>query len=225
MSTGATLQLALDLAGTFVFGLNGALTAMEAENLDIVGVVALAVITALGGGIIRDVLIGSLPPAAFRDWRYLAVGGGAGVAAFVAHQLWLRVQASITLFDAAGLALFCVTGTTTAFAAHLGPFQSVILGTITGVGGGTARDIVIRRVPTVLSSGLYAIPAACGATLTAVALALHFYSDTVAVLAAALCFSIRMVGVRFNLNAPTPRPGPSATLGARPGAASKRAEP
>jgi len=205
-SAASTLQLALDLSGTFVFGLNGALTAMEAENLDIVGVVVLAVITALGGGIIRDVLIGSLPPAAFRDWRYLVVGGGAGIAAFLARQLWVRVQRSITVFDAAGLALFCVTGTTTAFAAHLGPFQSVVLGTITGVGGGTVRDVVIRRVPTVLSSGLYAIPAACGATLTALALSFHFYSSAIAIVAAALCFSIRMAGVHFNLNVPVSHP-------------------
>lgn len=206
MSAGSALQITLDLSGTFVFGLNGALTAMDTENLDIVGVVVLAVITALGGGIIRDVLIGSLPPAAFRDWRYLAVAGGAGIAAFLARRLWVRLQRSITVFDAAGLALFCVTGTTTAFAAHLGPFQSVVLGTITGVGGGTVRDVVIRRVPAVLSSGLYAIPAACGATLTAVALNFHFYDGALAVLAALICFSIRMIGVRFDLNAPTSRP-------------------
>ena len=211
MSAGSTLQLALDLAGTFVFGLNGALTAMDLENVDIVGVVVLAAITALGGGIIRDVLIGALPPAAFRDWRYLAVGGGAGIAAFVARRLWVRLQRSITVFDAAGLALFCVAGTTTAFAAHLGPFQSVVLGTITGVGGGTVRDVVIRRVPTVLSSGLYAIPAACGATLVAVALGLHFYSGGIAVAAAALCFSIRMVGVHFDLNVPASHPSENPT--------------
>lgn len=207
MTMGFELQLVLDLAGTFVFGLNGALTAMEAENLDVVGIVVLAVITALGGGIIRDVLIGSFPPAAFRDWRYMVVGGGAGLAAFVARHLWVRVQRSITVFDAAGLALFCVTGTTTAYAAHLGAFQSVILGTITGVGGGTLRDVVIRRVPTVLSSGLYAVPAALGATLTAVSLSFHFYSGAVAAAAALVCFAIRMVGVHFNLNMPGSEPG------------------
>ena len=206
MSTGSTLQLVLDLSGTFVFGLSGALTAMEAENLDIVGVVVLAVITALGGGIIRDVLIGSFPPAAFRDWRYMVVGGGAGLAAFVARHIWVKLQRSITVFDAAGLALFCVTGTTTAYAAHLGAFQSVILGTITGVGGGTLRDVVLRRVPTVLSSGLYAVPAALGATLTAVSLAFHFYDGAVAAAAALLCFAIRIVGVRFNLNMPGSQP-------------------
>lgn len=179
---------------------------MEAEHLDIVGVVTLAVITALGGGIIRDVLIGSLPPAAFQDWRYLAVGGGAGFTAFIARRLWVRLQRYITVFDAAGLALFCVTGTATAFAAHLGPFQSAVLGTVTGVGGGTIRDVMIRRVPPVLSRGLYAIPAAFGATLTAIALYLHFYNDAIALSAAALCFSIRLVGVRFNLNVPASRP-------------------
>ncbi|MGH9116111.1 MAG: trimeric intracellular cation channel family protein [Acidimicrobiales bacterium] len=206
MSAVSTLQIALDLSGTFVFGLNGALTAMDAENLDIVGVVVLAVITALGGGIIRDILTGSLPPAAFRDWRYLAVGGGAGIAAFIARRLWVRLGGSITLLDAAGLALFCVTGTVTAFAAHLGPFQSAVLGTITGVGGGTLRDVVIRRVPTVLSSGLYAIPAACGATLTALALDFDFYDGAIAVVAALLCFAIRMAGVHFDLNVPVSRP-------------------
>ena len=99
-----------------------------------------------------------------------------------------------------------MTGTTTAFAAHLGPFQSVVLGTVTGVGGGTVRDVVIRRVPTVLSSGLYAIPAACGATLTALALEFHFYGGVIAVAAAAVCFAVRMLGVRFNLNVPVSRP-------------------
>lgn len=205
LDTGRTLQVVLELSGTFVFALNGALTAMEAENLDLVGVIVLAVLTALGGGIIRDVLIGYLPPSALRDWRYIAVAGGAGVIAFVARKLWVRVRVRrlMTVLDAAGLALFCVTGTTVAFAAHLGPFQSALLGTITAVGGGTIRDVVIRRVPTVLSSGLYAVPAACGATLTALALEFHFYNGYLALGAALLCFAIRMIGVIFNLNLPT----------------------
>ena len=136
----------------------------------------------------------------------MAVGGGAGMAAFFARRVWVRLQRSITVFDTAGLALFCVTGTTTAFAAHLGPFQSVVLGTITGAGGGTVRDVVTRRVPTVLSSGLYAVPAACGATLTAIALNFHFYDSTIAVLAALVCFTIRMAGAHFNLNLPVSHP-------------------
>ena len=197
-----TLLLVLELIGTFVFGLNGALTAMEAQRLDLVGVTVLGTMTALGGGIVRDILIGATPPATFRDWRYLAVALASAVVAFFGRRFLRRVARSINLFDAAGLSLFCVTGTVVAYAHGLGPFQSAILGTITGVGGGTIRDITIRRVPTVLTSGLYAIPALVGAAITAVALNFHAYSTGVALVAAIVCFIIRLLGLHFNLNAP-----------------------
>ena len=199
----STLLLVLELTGTFVFGLNGALTAMEAERLDLVGVVVLGMMTALGGGIIRDVLIGALPPATFRDWRYLTVALVSAVVAFLGRRYLSRVTRSINLLDAAGLSLFCVTGTVVAYAHGLGPFQSTILGAITGVGGGTIRDVIIRRVPTVLTSGLYAIPALVGAGITAVTLNLHVYDAAVALAAALVCFAIRLVGLHFNLNVPT----------------------
>ena len=134
------------------------------------------------------------------------MAAGAGLVAFLSRRAWNKLGGLINVFDAAGLSLFCVAGTTTAFAVHLGPFQSAILGTITGVGGGTVRDVVIRRVPTVLSGGLYAIPAAFGATLTAVALDLHFYGGPIAVIAAVICFVIRMIGVRYHLNVPISHP-------------------
>ena len=197
-----TLLLVLELIGTFVFGLNGALTAMEAQRLDLVGVTVLGTMTALGGGIVRDILIGATPPATFRDWRYLAVALASAVVAFFGRRFLRRVARSINLFDAAGLSLFCVTGTVVAYAHGLGPFQSAILGTITGVGGGTIRDITIRRVPTVLTSGLYAIPALVGAAITAVALNFHSYNTGVALAAAIVCFIIRLLGLHFNLNAP-----------------------
>ena len=201
-----TLLIVLELIGTFVFGLNGALTAMEAERLDVVGVVVLGMMTALGGGIIRDVLIGALPPATFHDWRFLAVALVSALLAFFGRRLLSRVLRSINLFDAAGLSLFCVTGTVVTFNHGLGPLQSTILGAITGVGGGTIRDVTIRRVPTVLTSGLYAIPALVGSAITAIALDVHEYSSAVALAAAALCFVIRMVGLHFNLNAPLAQP-------------------
>jgi uncharacterized membrane protein YeiH len=201
-----TLLIVLELTGTFVFGLNGALTAMDAEELDLVGVVVLGAMTALGGGIIRDILIGALPPATFRDWRYLAVALGSAMVAFVAHRCLDRVTRSINLFDAAGLSLFCVTGTAVAYTHGLGPFQSTILGAITAVGGGTLRDIIIRRVPAVLTSGLYAVPALVGAAITAVALNFAFYSTAVVLAAAFACFAIRLAGLRYNLNVPIARP-------------------
>ena len=209
--TGApTLLLALDLAGTAVFALNGALTAIRAARLDIVGVITLGMLTALGGGIIRDVIIGYLPPSTFRDWRYLVVAAAAALVAFVWGRRLEPLAFAIDVFDALGLSLFAVTGATKALDAGLGPVQAVILGAVTGVGGGTLRDVMIGRVPTVLSSGLYAVPALAGALVTVVAAELGLRGLPSALVAVAVCFGIRMVGIRFDLDAPappgTPRP-------------------
>ena len=201
------LLLVLDLTGTFAFAVNGALTALRMARLDIVGVITLGIITAIGGGIIRDVLIDSLPPATFSDWRYLAVAAGGGFVAFVAGRGLERLNMPITLLDAAGLSLFAVTGASKALAAGLGPAQAVILGAITGVGGGTVRDVLIRRIPSVLNSGLYAIPALVGASITVVGAKLGT-GGTTAVAAAVVCFGIRMIGVHYGLNAPEPRKPP-----------------
>ncbi len=155
----ATLLLVLDLVGTFAFALNGALTALRAARLDIVGVVTLGMITALGGGTIRDVLLDSLPPATFVDWRYLAVAAGGGLIAFLFGRHLERLNTPITVLDAAGLSLFAVTGASKAIVLGFGPAQAVLVGGITAVGGGTLRDVMIRRIPFVLTSELYAIPA------------------------------------------------------------------
>jgi uncharacterized membrane protein YeiH len=208
VSTEASVLLALDLTGTFAFALNGALTALRYARLDIVGVVTLGMITALGGGIIRDVLIDSLPPATFSDWRYLAVAAAGGLIAFVAGRRLERLNTPITVLDAAGLSLFAVTGAGKALDLGLGPAQAVILGAITGVGGGTLRDVLIRQIPSVLSSGLYAIPALLGATITVVAIRLGVDGLPAALVAASACFVLRMIGVRFDLSAPMPRATP-----------------
>lgn len=201
------LLLALDLTGTFAFALNGALTAVRVTRLDIVGVVALGMITALGGGIIRDVLINSLPPATFSDWRYLAVAAGGGLVAFAFGwrlQRRRRLVAAITALDAAGLSLFAVTGASKALDFGLGAGQAVILGAVTGVGGGTIRDVLIQQIPSVLSSGLYAIPALIGAAITVATSRAGIYGAPAALGATAACFLIRILGVRYNLNAPMP---------------------
>jgi len=199
------LFVALDLTGTFAFALNGAFTAIRAARLDIVGVVALGMITAMGGGIIRDILIDSLPPATFSDWRYLAVAAGGSLLAFFLGPRLDRLSGPINVLDAAGLSLFAVTGATKALESGLGPAQAAILGAVTGVGGGTVRDMVTQRVPTVMRSELYAIPALVGATLAVIAVRIGVYGVPAALVAAAACFGIRMVGLRYNLNAPRPR--------------------
>ncbi|GAB2751500.1 trimeric intracellular cation channel family protein [Salinifilum aidingensis] len=204
MSTEPPLLLALDLTGTFAFGLNGALTAVRAARLDVVGVVALGMITALGGGVIRDVLIGAIPPATFRDWYYFALAAGGGLLAFALSKWLVRLEGPITVLDAVGLSAFAVIGASKAldFGLEVGP--ALLLGVVTGVGGGTIRDTLVRRVPTVLRSDLYAIPALVGAAITVVTVETGVYGLPAALGAVVACFTIRMLGVHFGLNAPRP---------------------
>jgi len=200
----STALVVLDLVGTFAFALNGALTALRVTRLDIVGVVALGMITALGGGTIRDVFLDALPPATFLDWRYLAVAAVGGLIVFFAGSRLERVNGTINVLDAAGLSLFAVTGALKGLDLGFGPAQAVIVGTITGIGGGTIRDVLVRQVPSVLSSGLYAVPALVGATAVVVADLVDIRGPVTAVGAAALCFAIRMLGVHFEVDAPLP---------------------
>jgi uncharacterized membrane protein YeiH len=204
MPAESPLLLALDLGGTFAFGLNGALTALRAARLDIVGVITLGMITALGGGVVRDILIDSLPPATFSDWRYLAVAAIGGLVAFAFGRRLDRLAGPITVLDAVGLSLFAVTGASKALDFGLGAGQAVILGAVTGVGGGIIRDVLVRQIPTVLRSGLYAIPALVGAAITVATVWTGVYGIPAALGAAAACFGIRMLGVRFRINAPRP---------------------
>jgi uncharacterized membrane protein YeiH len=198
----ATLYLWLNLVGTFVFGLSGGLAAVRAR-LDVFGVVVLSAVVGLAGGIVRDLLIG-VPPATFRDWRYLAAVGAAGVVCFFAWAAVERVERGVLFFDAIGLAVFCVSGASKALGHDLGPVQAVILGAITGIGGGMLRDMLLREVPGVLRSELYAIPALVGAAVVAGAHVAGSNSALYTALGAAACFALRLAGIRYGLNAPSP---------------------
>ena len=204
MDTTSPVFLALDLTGTFAFALNGALTAIRVARLDIVGVITLGMFTALGGGMIRDILLGALPPATFQDWRYLAVAALGSLVAFVFGRGLERLSLPILVLDAAGLSLFAVSGALKGLDLGVGAAQAVILGAITGVGGGTLRDVLIREVPAVLTSGLYAIPALVGALLAVLGERIGLPGAPTAVVAAVVCFIIRMVGVRYGIDAPGP---------------------
>jgi uncharacterized membrane protein YeiH len=204
MTTAGSTGLALDLAGTFAFALNGALTAVRAARLDIVGVVTLGMITALGGGVLRDVLLGALPPATFSDFRYLVVAAAGGLIAFGLSRQLERLATPITVFDALGLSLFAVTGADKALDLGTGIGQAVLLGTITAVGGGTIRDILVRRVPNVLRSELYAIPALLGATLAVLITRAGVTPLAASLAGAVVCLVVRLLGVGLRLNAPRP---------------------
>jgi uncharacterized membrane protein YeiH len=197
-----TLLLVLNLAGTFVFGLSGGLTAVQAR-LDAFGVIVLAVIVGIAGGITRDLLIG-IPPQTFRDWRYLAVGAAAGLLTFVANGVLTRLERPILVFDAGGLALFCVTGAATALDHHVAPLPAIVLGAITGVGGGALRDLLVGEVPTVLRTGLYAIPALIGASVVVIASESGNHNLVFPITGAVVCFLIRLAGLHFDVNVPRP---------------------
>lgn len=198
------LLVILDLSGTFVFAVNGALTAIRATRLDIVGVVTLGMLTGLGGGTIRDIMLDALPPATFLDWRYLLTAALGGLVAFALSHRLDRLGRPILVLDAIGLSVFAVIGASKAVALDFGVAQAVIVGVITAVGGGTLRDLLILRVPAVLRTELYAIPALVAAAITVVLLHLDVYSVWTALGAAAVCFLIRMLGLRYDIHAPEP---------------------
>ncbi|MBZ6135669.1 MULTISPECIES: trimeric intracellular cation channel family protein [Streptomyces] len=204
MSAQPAPLLALDLTGTFAFGLNGALTAVRAARLDVVGVIVLGMITALGGGFIRDVLIDSLPPATLLDWRYYTLAAGGGLIAFALSRHLRRLEPAIDVLDAVGLSTFAVIGASKALDAGLGVAPAILLGVVTAVGGGTIRDTLVRRIPTVLRTGLYAVPALVGAAITVATVETGLYGLPAALGAAAACFLIRVLGLRLGLNAPEP---------------------
>jgi uncharacterized membrane protein YeiH len=198
------LILWLNLAGTFVFGLSGGLAAVRAR-LDFFGVIVLAAVVGLAGGITRDLLIGT-PPATFRDWRYLAAVGAAGLVSFFAAPRLERINRQVLIFDALGLAVFCVTGATKATAFGLGPVQATLLGAITGIGGGMLRDVLLGETPTVLRRELYAVPALLGAAVVVAADQAGSTSPVFPLLGAGLCFGIRMFGLRHGIDMPSAPP-------------------
>jgi uncharacterized membrane protein YeiH len=212
MSQGATeaglVLTALDLVGIFVFALSGGLVAVR-KRLDIFGVLVLAGITGLGGGFLRDLLIGAVPPATLADWRYLTVPVAAGLVTFWFHPTLGRMERLVTVFDAAGLGLFCVTGALKALAYGLGPVPAALMGMLTGIGGGVLRDLLAGRVPVVLRGELYATPALVGAVVAVVGVELGVEEAVVAAPAAAVCIGWRLLAVRRGWNAPRPSGLPS----------------
>jgi uncharacterized membrane protein YeiH len=196
------LLLICDFAGTLVFAVEGAMAA-EKGNLDVLGAMVLAFATALGGGIIRDLLIGAIPPNSIRDWRYgtIAFAGAAAVILFPNPVHGIPPSVSIVL-DAAGLSLFAVAGVQKALDYGINPFIAVLMGGITGVGGGTIRDVLLAQVPNVLRADVYATAALAGAAVVVIGVRLRLPHAPVAIAGGVVCFLLRMVSVWLHWNLP-----------------------
>jgi uncharacterized membrane protein YeiH len=196
------LLFAVDLAGTLLFGIEGA-TAAIAGNLDFLGLMVLAFSTALAGGIIRDLLIGAVPPSSLRDWRYAATAFAGGAIVFFMHRFVVGIPGQVIMvLDAGGLALFAVAGTEKALLYKMQPFIAILLGTITGVGGGTVRDMLLAQVPTVLRADVYATAAMAGSAVMILGRRLGLSSNLAAVLGGIVCFVLRVVSVWQHWNLP-----------------------
>ncbi|MGH6681031.1 MAG: trimeric intracellular cation channel family protein [Bradyrhizobium sp.] len=201
-----TLPYILDLAGTFVFALSGAMAGVR-HKLDLFGVLVLSFAAANTGGITRDILIGAVPPGAINDWHYLGVSLVAGLLTFYFPSAIAQRWNPVLLFDAAGLALFAVSGAHKALAYGLNPIMATLLGMLTGIGGGMARDVLLAEIPTVLRSDLYAVAALAGAAIVVIASLLQLPSGAAALLGAALCFGLRVLAIRKGWQLPVAEAG------------------
>lgn len=201
-------QLLLDLVGVFVFALTGGLIAVKKE-FDLFGVLFLAMASALGGGVVRDVLIGDLPPVGISDWRLLVAAGLGGLVPFVTRPGVERITRLVRILDAVGLAAFAVSGSLKAVSfTNIPPTAAALVGLCTAVGGGMIRDVLAGQVPEVLRRELYALPALMGASIVVVAAQLGMLNDVVLWGAVLFVFAVRIAAVRLDLHAPTPlQPG------------------
>lgn len=199
----ADLQLVLDLVGVFVFALSGGLVAVR-KRLDLVGVLVLAGVAGLGGGIMRDLVIGAVPPAGLSDWRLLLAAVVAGLATFALHPGFARVSRIVRILDAAGLAVFAVGGSLKAMSYGVTSITAILVGIMTAVGGGMARDLLAGQVPEVLRRELYAVPAALGSVFVVLAHQSGHLSTALIWIAVLLIFAVRVTAVVLDLNAPKP---------------------
>nr|WP_202535315.1 trimeric intracellular cation channel family protein [Streptomyces sp. SID4919] len=198
-----SVQHALDLAGIFVFAISGALLAVR-KNFDVFGIAVLAEVTALGGGLFRDLVIGAVPPAAFTDLGYFLTPLVAAALVFFLHPQVERIQTGVNVFDAAGLGLFGVTGTTKAYEYGLGLTASAALGLATAVGGGVLRDMIANEVPSLVrwDRDLYAVPAMVGACMAALFIQYDMLNVLTSAIAVVTTFAIRLLALRFHWRAP-----------------------
>jgi uncharacterized membrane protein YeiH len=189
-----SLPYLLDLAGTFVFALSGAVAGVR-RKLDVFGVLVLSFVAANAGGITRDILIGAVPPGAINDWRYLGVSLVAGIITFIFPSAIIQRWNPVLLFDAAGLALFAVSGAHKALVYGLNPVMATLLGMLTGIGGGIGRDVLLAEIPTVLRADLYAVAALAGAMTVVIANLLQLPSGAAAFVGVLLCFGLRVLAI------------------------------
>ena len=197
-----TIYTFLDLIGTFVFALSGAVAARQ-KGLDIFGVFSVAFTVACGGGIIRDLCIGAIPPAGLTNWLYLVMVIAATILTIGFYRIVNILNQPVLLFDALGLSVFAVTGARKAIFFGHNYEVAVLLGMVTAVGGGAIRDILLNRIPVILTKEIYASAAMIGALIVVVGEYLRYPKEIVAIVAIVCCFGLRFLSLHFHWNLPS----------------------
>jgi uncharacterized membrane protein YeiH len=215
MTTIETFVRILDLGGTFVFAISGAVAAVN-RRLDIFGILVLSFVTGNFGGITRDLLIGAVPPATLIDGRYLLVSVLAGLITFFWYGGVDRLRSPVLLFDAAGLSFFAVAGAQKAMTYGLSPVMAALLGMLTGIGGGMMRDVLLRDIPQVLRSDLYAVAALLGASTVVLGHLFGVSYGLSALTGGGLCFGLRFMAIRYGWHLPTAHLSAQGRAGADP---------
>jgi uncharacterized membrane protein YeiH len=192
---------ALDLVGTFVFAISGAVAGVK-HRIDLFGVLVLSFVAATAGGITRDVLIGAIPPASIKDWRYIALSLLAGCVTFFWYPLIGKMKNPVQIFDALGLGLFAVVGAGKAITFHLGAGAAVLMGVLTGIGGGMARDVLVSEIPVVFTAELYAVAAFAGAAVVVLGNAVFPNAQPVSAIGGLLCVALRLMAIRHGWKLP-----------------------
>ena len=195
------ILVAIDFVGTFVFAISGATVGVR-HRLDLFGVLVLAFAAAVSGGIVRDVLIGATPPTALASWHYLGVSCLAGVITFYRCEDIEKLRNPVQMFDALGLALFAATGASKALAFGLTPASAILLGMLSGIGGGIVRDMLVAQTPVVLRSELYAVAALAGASVLVAGKVFAMPDLPVLIVAVTICFGLRFMAIRFGWRLP-----------------------
>jgi uncharacterized membrane protein YeiH len=201
------VEVGLTAIGVFAFALSGALMAVRKE-MDVVGMIVLAAVTAVGGGLTRDLLLGLRPAALQNPWWWLIVAV-ATLIVFFFSRVVDRLRRAVLVCDAVGLGLFCATSTTLALQSGLGPLESVLIGAVGGVAGGVLRDVLAGEIPSVLrrDTKLYVVPAVLGCALLVGASAIGIDGGPLLVVAGAAIVVVRILALWRGWKAPAPRPG------------------
>ena len=194
----------IDAVGTFAFALSGAVLAVQ-KRFDIFGVLFLAFVVAVAGGVARDVLIGALPPTAIAKWHGFAIAMAGGLTTFLAYPLVCTFSRPVLLLDAIGLGLFAVTGAQKALAYGIDPVMSAVLGMISGIGGGMVRDVLAGDIPSVLRTDLYAVAALAAGAIVVLGDVIGAPPTWAMVLGASFCIFLRIMALFRGWRAPVSR--------------------